>query len=56
MKNAEELYRAIKWDKTSLSGMLDFILSESKTLLNSIELQKVLVKEFQNRFRNEKCF
>ena len=34
--------------------MLEFILSESKTLLSSVELQTILVKEFQRRFRNEK--
>jgi hypothetical protein len=33
--------------------LLEFIINDSKTLLNSNELQKVLIREFQRRFRNE---
>lgn len=49
----EDIYKSINWTNISLDGLLDFIINDSKLLLYSSDLQKVLVKEFQKRFKNE---
>ena len=49
----EDLYKTISWEHLTLDALLEFIINDSKTLLNSNELQRILVREFQRRFRNE---
>lgn len=53
LENVEDLVRNIKWKSISLDGLLDFILSESKLLINSSELQGIVISEFSRRFREE---
>ncbi len=49
----EDLIKNINWRSITLDGLLDFILSESKLLLNSHELQNIIITEFSNRFKEE---
>ncbi len=37
----------------SLDSLLDFIISQSKLLINSSELQSVVISEFSRRFKQE---
>lgn len=53
MEVIEDLVKNVNWPLISLDGMLDFILSESKLLLNSQELQKIVIGEFSRRFKEE---
>lgn len=53
MQVVEELMRIIAWDDVTLDGLLEFILSESKLLLNSNYLQEVLITQFRKRFKDE---
>jgi hypothetical protein len=48
-----ELVKNINWTSISLDALLDFILSESKLLINSNELQGILINEFAKRFKEE---
>jgi hypothetical protein len=51
----EDLIKHINWHQISLDSLLDFILAESKLLLNSSELQTVVIEEFSRRFKEEYC-
>jgi hypothetical protein len=53
MEIIEDLVKNVNWNLISLDGLLDFILSESKLLLNSSELQKIVISEFSRRFKDE---
>jgi hypothetical protein len=43
----------VNWSLISLDGLLDFIISQSKLLIKSPELQTVVIAEFSRRFREE---
>jgi len=53
MELAEELFQNVNWVNVSLDGLLDFILNESKLLINSSELQNIAINEFKRRFKDE---
>jgi hypothetical protein len=49
----EDLIKNINWNLISLDGLLDFILNESKIIINNQETQKILINEFARRFKEE---
>jgi len=48
-----EVVKNINWSLISVDGLLDFLISQSKLLINSSDLQEVLISEFSRRFRQE---
>jgi len=48
-----DVAKNINWSAISLDGLLDFIISESKMLLSSTELQNLVIGEFSRRFKEE---
>ena len=43
----------VNWNNVTLDGLLEFILNESKLLLNSGSLQEMLITEFKKRFKED---
>lgn len=43
----------VNWSEVTLDGLLEFILNESKLLLNSTSLQEMLIDEFRKRFKED---
>lgn len=43
----------VNWSSVTLDGLLEFILNESKLLLNSSNLQEMLITEFRRRFKDD---
>ena len=52
-ESVEELFNNVKWEDVSLDGLLEFILNESKLLLNSGSLQETLIAQFRKRFKED---
>lgn len=46
----EDICKNIKWELISLDGLLDFILNESKLLMQSVNMQRLIIQEFNKRF------
>jgi hypothetical protein len=53
LQTIEELVKLVIWEDVTLDGLLEFILNESKLLLNSNFLQEILIGEFRRRFKDE---
>ena len=49
----EDMFSNINWKNVTLDGLLEFILNQSKILLNSSILQEILISEFKRRFKEE---
>ena len=52
-ESIEDLFKMVNWNDVTLDGLLEFILNESKLLLNSSCLQEILINEFRKRFKEE---
>jgi hypothetical protein len=52
-ESIEDLFKMVNWNDVTLDGLLEFILNESKLLLNSTCLQEVLINEFRKRFKED---
>ena len=49
----EDMFSNINWKHVSLDGLLEFILNQSKLLLNLNILQEILISEFRSRFKED---
>ena len=47
------MFKMVNWNNVTLDGLLEFILNESKLLLNSSCLQEMLITEFKKRFKED---
>ena len=52
-ESIEDLFKMVNWNNVTLDGLLEFILNESKLLLNSGSLQEMLTTEFRKRFKED---
>ena len=52
-ESIEDLFKMVNWNAVTLDGLLEFILNESKLLLNSSSLQEMLITEFRRRFKDD---
>ena len=52
-ESIEDLFKMVNWNDVTLDGLLEFILNESKLLLNSSSLQEMLISEFRRRFKED---